>query len=245
VVNNSGILAIAANNSPGAISGTGTLYVSASATTPAVNQGSVIIQSGGTLKIQGPSAAVGQTSSLSIASTGKLDLTNNSFTVNYTAGKTPAATIRYLSTAFDGGKWDGYGITSSLADAMHWVGYADSADGVVAGLAANSIEMKLARPGDANLDGKVDFADLVILAQNYGKTGMNWDQGDFNYDGTVNFADLVILAQNYGQSFVPAAAPAVSAVPEPSGWVAGLAAAMLGLCRQRKSGHVREPHPSS
>ena len=28
----------------------------------------------------------------------------------------------------------------------------------------------------------------------------SWDQGDFTYDGTVNFADLLLLAQNYGMS---------------------------------------------
>jgi len=40
----------------------------------------------------------------------------------------------------------------------------------------------------ANLDGKVDFSDLLNAAQNYGRTNAIWDQGDFNYDGTVDFA---------------------------------------------------------
>ena len=52
--------------------------------------------------------------------------------------------------------------------------------------------------GDANLDGKVDFADLLILSQHQGKAASaGWDQGDFNYDGKVDFADLLALAQNY------------------------------------------------
>ena len=60
--------------------------------------------------------------------------------------------------------------------------------------------------GDANLDGKVGFADLLLLAQNYGKKdNANWDQGDFNYDGKVTFADLLLLAQNYGTSVNPMA----------------------------------------
>ena len=48
------------------------------------------------------------------------------------------------------------------------------------------------RPGDANDDGKVDFADLLILAQNYGKSpGQTFSTGDFNNDGSVGFDDLL------------------------------------------------------
>lgn len=55
-------------------------------------------------------------------------------------------------------------------------------------------------PGDANLDGTVNFADLLLLAQNYGQPNENWQHGDFNGDGAVGFTDLLILAQHYGQS---------------------------------------------
>jgi hypothetical protein len=54
--------------------------------------------------------------------------------------------------------------------------------------------------GDTNVDGKVDFSDLLTLAQNYGATGATWEKGDFNADGTVDFGDLLALAQDYGQS---------------------------------------------
>jgi hypothetical protein len=75
---------------------------------------------------------------------------------------------------------------------------------------------------DANHDRHVDFADLVVLAQNYGGSGKTFDNGDFNYDANVDFADLVILAQHYGQT-LPAAssvaalpAAAAIAIPRPS-----------------------------
>jgi type VI secretion system secreted protein Hcp len=58
-------------------------------------------------------------------------------------------------------------------------------------------------PGDANLDDKVDFADLVVVAQNYNGTGKTHAQGDFNFDGKVDFADLVMLAQNYNGVIIP------------------------------------------
>ena len=54
--------------------------------------------------------------------------------------------------------------------------------------------------GDANVDGKVDFADFVLVARNYGKTNAIWSDGDFNNDGSVGFDDLVIVARNYGKS---------------------------------------------
>ena len=53
---------------------------------------------------------------------------------------------------------------------------------------------------DFNNDGSINFSDLLILAQNYGKSPRTFAQGDANGDGTVNFADLLLLAQNYGQT---------------------------------------------
>ncbi|HEY7114955.1 MAG TPA: hypothetical protein VH475_00120, partial [Tepidisphaeraceae bacterium] len=54
--------------------------------------------------------------------------------------------------------------------------------------------------GDANLDGSVDFNDLVPLAQHYDgapDTPDPWQSGDFTGDGLVDFNDLVPLAQHY------------------------------------------------
>lgn len=71
-------------------------------------------------------------------------------------------------------------------------------------------------PGDANGDGKTDFADLVALAQNYNAYGRGVATGDFNYDGIVDFTDLVTLAQNYGGMLpsAPSPSPIVSASPQ-------------------------------
>ena len=70
--------------------------------------------------------------------------------------------------------------------------------------------------GDANHDRKVDFSDLVIVAQNYNTTsGATFDKGDFNYDGKVDFADLVMLAQRYGTTLAaPAAVPVFATAAE-------------------------------
>jgi hypothetical protein len=133
---------------------------------------------------------------------GRIDLADNSLTINYGGGPSPDAQVRsYLAAGYAHGTWTGFGITSSIAalDPGHLtVGYADGADGVVAGLPAGQEPVKLTRIGDVNLDGTVGFADLLALAQHYGESSAKWDRGDLNYDGTVGFDDLLLLAQNYG-----------------------------------------------
>jgi hypothetical protein len=64
--------------------------------------------------------------------------------------------------------------------------------------------------GDADGDGTVGFGDLVVLAQHYGRPGveLSFSRGDFDYDGDVDFADLVLLSQNYGRTLPPPAAAA-------------------------------------
>lgn len=54
--------------------------------------------------------------------------------------------------------------------------------------------------GDANRDGRVDFDDLLLVAQNYGTSGKTFSQGNFSYDaaGMVDFDDLLLIAQRYG-----------------------------------------------
>ena len=70
-------------------------------------------------------------------------------------------------------------------------------DGLPSATATHPITITAFPPGDANLDGKVNFDDLLILAQHFGKTGATLSDGDFNGDGTVGFDDLLILAQNF------------------------------------------------
>jgi hypothetical protein len=96
--------------------------------------------------------------------------------------------------------------------------------------------------GDANLDTKVDFTDLVRLAQNYGQSNpsMAINVADFNLDGVTNFNDLVALAQNYNlntqsnlqSDFASDWALAQSLVPEPMTLLAGAFALPLIARRQ-------------
>jgi hypothetical protein len=91
-------------------------------------------------------------------------------------------------------------------------------------------------PGDANLDGLVDAADLAILTSNLGATAdSTWATGDFNADGATNLLDVMILQNHWAAGFAartPAASPDLSAVPEP-GSFALLATALLGGMARR------------
>ena len=62
-------------------------------------------------------------------------------------------------------------------------------------------------PGDANLDGRVDVDDAIILAANWLASGTTWHMGDFNEDGTVDDEDATILAVNWQHGVAQAAVP--------------------------------------
>jgi len=51
--------------------------------------------------------------------------------------------------------------------------------------------------GDFNSGSEVGLADLIILAQNYGKPG-DYAQGNITGGSIIGLPDLIILAQNYG-----------------------------------------------
>jgi hypothetical protein len=56
--------------------------------------------------------------------------------------------------------------------------------------------------GDLNCDSKVDIFDLVLVAQNFGKSegDPNWNpKADPNKSGKVDIFDLVLVAQNFGK----------------------------------------------
>jgi type VI protein secretion system component Hcp len=129
---------------------------------------------------------------------------------------------------------------SRLPDGNYRVGLANSAVGDPAGnaLAAPLVLEFYVLGGDATRDRKVDFNDLVKLAQNYNSpAGKAYDEGDFDGDGRVDFSDLVILAQHYNTALAKAAGSAVpiaGAAPMPA--LAPVIAAESAKTKTEKTG---------
>ena len=63
--------------------------------------------------------------------------------------------------------------------------------------------------GDADLNGTVEFADFLVLSDNFGGLG-GWNSGDFDGNQRVGFPDFLLLSENFGQ------ARTAMAVPEPN-----------------------------
>ena len=135
-----------------------------------------------TLKLNGGFAVNGFSTAATPIS-GTVDIEGSHVKVNYSGASLLSAIQAYLK--------GGQIISSTLASSK--LGIADVDNG-------SAILLQQAIKGDTNLDGKVDFGDLVALARSYGKTGADWSMGEFDYDGKVDFGDLVVLARNYGQT---------------------------------------------
>jgi autotransporter-associated beta strand protein len=200
--------------------------------------------------------------SLSIAGSGALDITNNHIIVNYGGGADPIDSIAawIADGAYGSGNsvtWTGTGITSSAAagNPNYGIGYADSADsGNPAGLSSGQIELMYTLLGDANLDGKVNGTDFNLMATNFNQAvTAGWDEGDFNYDGKVNGNDFVLLAANFNQfasqsaissadvaaldSFAAANGISLASVPEPAAFGLLALGATGMLARRRRQAH--------
>lgn len=167
----------------------GRLEVAVDATVPTLNvdQGTILLDS--------TTSRVLTLDDMAVAETGLVDLGKGR--INIGAGGISAADLRGdIIAGRDGGTWGGTsGITSSVAaaDPTLGVGY------VVDDFGASSVG--LTANGDTNLDGLVNFDDILALFPYYDAAGdYIWQQGDFTYDGLVNFDDILALFPNYGTS---------------------------------------------
>ena len=53
--------------------------------------------------------------------------------------------------------------------------------------------------GDVNGDGTVDVLDMILVGQQWGKTGTpGWIPEDVNNDGAVNVLDMIVIGQHWG-----------------------------------------------
>jgi unsaturated chondroitin disaccharide hydrolase len=198
--------------------------------------------------------------SLSLTGNGTLDIGNNRIIIDYSSPATdPITSIEgwikngYLGTPGPQIISSDIAADDAASRLSYGIGYADGADGVVAGLPSGEIEIMFTLLGDANLDGTVNSEDFSGFSHNMGQSGMMWDDGDFNYDGTVNSEDFSLFSHNLGQTASLAAAAGVleaanginlTNVPEPAS--AGMMVmAGLGILRRRRRDARRSFHHSA
>jgi hypothetical protein len=199
-----------------AVNGLGAANVSFDATQ---RVGALNIGNGGAATLTPGWAKVLTFTSLDVAGSGVLNVGDNALVLDY-SGLSPIAGVQsLLQRGFNGGAWNGRGLTSSLANAsMFALGFAEASavapGGSFAGqnVDATSVVVKFTRYGDANLDGTVNTADFTALAGNFGRTDRLWNNGDLNYDRGVNSSDFTLLAANFGKSVPPPSAPAVASL---------------------------------
>ena len=85
--------------------------------------------------------------------------------------------------------------------------------------------------GDADLNGRVEFSDFLLLSNNFANGDRHYGQGDFDCNGNVEFADFLTLSANFGSS----SAISTATVPEPhSFFTIGFALLMLGKWRRQE-----------
>lgn len=79
------------------------------------------------------------------------------------------------------------------------------------------VRATVALPGDLNLDGFVDDADLTILQANLGKSNAIWAEGDVTGNGRVTLYDAFLLFNHYNpQTATTEQGGSPSTIPEPA-----------------------------
>ncbi|MDB5328743.1 MAG: autotransporter [Phycisphaerales bacterium] len=147
-------------------------------------------------------------------------------------GTSPAAQVK---TILDGGATGNFAtslIRATTLAAGQTIGYGDNG--------TDTVTLRITLPGDADLNGTVDFNDFLVLQNNFGQAGTRFDQGNFNYDGQTDFNDFLALQNSFGQSItgvpvtvtraqVAAMTAFAQSVPEPAslGLIGFGAAALL------------------
>jgi len=208
---NNGITNMQGSTTLSSLTGTGVLNISPGSDTQSVVK----------LAVNSGNATEG---GVTIAANSALDMTNNQLIYDYTGSSATAdTTVRdYLINGRGGSlaPWNGNGVggiggvgaintsgsTGSGVDSGYALGYADGAEGVVAGLTSGQMEVRYTLLGDALLNGSVTGNDFTILVGNLGKSFLpngnpvGWDDGDFEYSSSVNGNDFTDLVGNLGKS---------------------------------------------
>ena len=232
----------------GNVSYTGTTLVTNASTlvlgTSLASTSAIALDGNSTIRIASAAGnnRVIKTSSLSIESGSKIDLTDNKLITATPLGTWDGTAYTGVSGYVDAGRgpagnalWDGTtGITTSdtrainngdlvsigVAKVSDVRSVADTETTTFAGqtvLGSDTLAM-VTWGGDANLDGKINIDDYGRIDGNVGQSGsvFGWSKGDFNYDGKINIDDYGIIDGNINRqgAVFPTAGGGASAAPD-------------------------------
>jgi fibronectin-binding autotransporter adhesin len=201
------------------------------ATADTLSSSAVTVAAGATLSVGPQVAAVVP----ALVNNGLVDVGLGGLTV--TSGQTAEGIVAAIIAGRTDGTWSGTsGITSSAAatQSERAVGWLNNGDG--------SFTVAFGAAGDWNLDGVVDFTDVIqFVSANLFNTGLpaTWADGDFDYNGVVDFDDIIAAQSanlfnagpyNTGSGGLSALdfgggddlglmSGGFAAVPEPSAWL--------------------------
>jgi len=116
------------------------------------------------------------------------------FDMEFTGSLASSGTLKYSGSY---GNFSRPGIYTIIVNAENLDG---SADPVQTTITVTTQEQP-DTPWDVDGNGEVNIFDLVLVAGDFGKSGVGI-QGDANGDGVVNIFDLVLVAGHFGESIV-------------------------------------------
>lgn len=246
----------------GSVAGSIVVDAGASLVASFVRQGSLTSAGAVSLRRAADGGDTSLVGSLALTGSGTLDVADNRLVVA-TGG---ADAVRsYLQSAYDAGKWNGPGLTSSVAEGdpsgRLAIGFATagelnvSAWGGVSGLTGGEVVTRLTVFGDANLDGVINADDFALTDIGMRQQLSGWVYGDFDYSGRVDQTDYWLLDRAYLLQIGGVTSPGmladreaefgadyverlVASVPEPVGTMGGMMS--LGLLVRRRRGAEKQ-----
>lgn len=176
----------------------------------------LVVGAGGLVKVKPSIGEMTMIDTQLFSGNGRVDLANGAMAIRDWPINDVGFIRSRLINGYDNGSWytpGGPAIYSTTSDdGIGALGYGTAgAVGLtqIGGTSLNAQDLVIRKTiyGDANIDGKVDFDDLLSLAKAYGQTNQHWSNGDFDYNGSVDFNDLLSIAKNYGQPVAVLASP--------------------------------------
>jgi hypothetical protein len=164
------------------------------------------------------------TDALQVDTTARLDLGAGALLLRDTTAVADTLVLPLLRQAYHRGRWDGAGITSSVAASTaasltNAVGYRYVP---AASSSATWLLIAYAPYGDANLDARIDADDAAALVLGVATGSTAWSNGNFNYDTGTNADDYLLFTR--AAAFRPAprasaqSTPALATPPAATDW---------------------------